>query len=180
MKVLHGRKTAGQVVLAAAIMAFAVSVYAQEVSQGPGSRGKGTMDGERRHGFVEKMLEDLGLTPEQKTALFENKKQHREEMKAVQEQIRIEREAIRAEFAKADTDRESVNSHAAKLKELQSRKVDLHIEGMIAAKEILTPEQFTKFMGKMKEKRGERGKGKWSKRWMMRGKHCERTAVVQD
>jgi Spy/CpxP family protein refolding chaperone len=156
MKEARVRKTIVKAVLILTIAVFIIPAFAAE-NAGGGRRPKAPLARGDKHHFVEKILDEMGLTSEQKTALIENKKLNRREMRSINEQIRAERKAMHAVFIKPDADRSSLDAHVERLKTLEAQKIDNFIAGMFSAKEILTPEQFTAFMEKMGRGYGRQG-----------------------
>ncbi len=117
----------------------------------------------------EKMAEvhkELGVTPEQEQKLKEYREKNHEQMKALQEQLKQKRDAIRQELEKADFNEAQVKTIHNELKSLLSQKEDLRLEGILEVRKILTPDQFKKFSDMMKDKKGfgmgmGRGGGEW-------------------
>lgn len=94
---------------------------------------------------VNQMYDKLDLSEEQRQALKEHKQGHREEMKSLKSEIQAKREALQAEMQKGDFSADKVKAINDELKTLQNKMSDQRLEGILEVREILTPEQFSKF-----------------------------------
>ena len=115
----------------------------------------------RREQRFEEMAQELNLTAEQRDKIEAHRKQHMDAVKAVQEQIRQQREAIGEELQKPQLDLEKVKQLHGDLKKLLLKKEDLMFSGILEIRDILTPEQFARFhqkMGQMRKMHKERRK----------------------
>ncbi len=92
------------------------------------------------------VFKQLDLSPEQEKQLNAHRKGHREEGKEIHESIKTKREAMKKELQKQDLDMEEINKIHSELKSMYSRKADHRLEGILEVREILTNEQFIKFM----------------------------------
>ncbi len=92
------------------------------------------------------VFKQLDLSPEQEKQLNAHRKGHREEGKEIHESIKTKREAMKKELQKQDLDMEEINKIHSELKSMYSRKADHRLEGILEVREILTNEQFVKFM----------------------------------
>ena len=102
-----------------------------------GSHGKGP--------GIEKLIENLGLTPEQVVKLKEQKGAHRQNTMQTAKELKAKRQELKEELAKEEVNKDSINSIIAQISELQSSLLYQRIQGVLTMKEILTPEQFEKF-----------------------------------
>ena len=99
------------------------------------------------------------------------KKLH-EEGRAQKKELRKEskelKEELREELMKPSSDRNRIDGIVGKMKELQGKEIYSRVDHFLAVKEILTEEQFQKFLdlhekrhgkkhGKKGEKRGRKG-----------------------
>jgi len=112
---------------------------------------------ERWQAKREAMHKELGITSEQAGQLEAQKKEHRESMKGLFDEIKAKRQALGAELQKQELDLPAVQKVHNELKALNARKEDSRLEGILAARKILTPEQFSK-MTKFMEERGKKGR----------------------
>jgi len=112
---------------------------------------------------VNKMYDKLDLSEEQRQALKKNKEGHRDEMQSLREEIKAKRESLQAEMQKADFNADKVKSINEEIKALQNKMSDQRLEGVLEVREILTPEQFSKF-NELKESHHENWKGEGGER----------------
>ena len=94
---------------------------------------------------IEKVSDELGLAPEQKTALLEQQKQARSARETIRYQIRRKRKELKEEIEKSETDQAAIEQITQELKDLQDKLIDERVTSIMKVKEILTPEQFEKF-----------------------------------
>ncbi len=102
-----------------------------------------------RENIEAKMLEvfkQLDLSPEQETQLIAHRDKHKEQDKNTHENIRIKREEIKNELQKQELNIAKINKINSELKSIKSKKDDYKLEGILEVRNILTAEQFTKFM----------------------------------
>ncbi|OGX35456.1 MAG: hypothetical protein A3C36_01715 [Omnitrophica WOR_2 bacterium RIFCSPHIGHO2_02_FULL_52_10] len=116
----------------------------------------------------EALHKKLGITPEQAEKLDAQKAKHREGLKTLWEEIKAKREALAAELQKKEVNLDAVSKLHNELKALNAQKEDQRLEGILAAREVLTPEQFSQMMEFGKE---HRGKGRQSKRFHEDGEY---------
>ena len=110
----------------------------------------------------EELFKDLNLTPEQMEKVKAKHETQKGLHKQEWEQMKAKMEALHAELGKPVTDRAVVNGLIADINTLKGQGFAERIEGVLALKEILTPEQFAKFQAKHKE-RGFGKHGDWKK-----------------
>ena len=101
------------------------------------------------------LYKKLGLTPEQAEKLDAQKAKHREGMTVLWEEIKAKREALAAELQKKEINLDAVYTLHNELKALNAQKEDKRLEGILAAREILSPEQFSQMMEFRKERQGK-------------------------
>ena len=135
---------------------FGGYVQAQETSEGP-SFNKEEMK-EKWKAKKEEMYKELGITPEQAEQLKAQKEKHREGVKGLFEEIKARRQALGEELQKEEIDLDAVRKIHNDLKALNAQKEDKRLEGILEAREILTPEQFAQMM-QFREQHGK----KWRK-----------------
>jgi len=109
---------------------------------------------------VNKMYEKLGLSEEQRNQLKAQKESHRDEMKGTREQLQTKHQEFQAEIQKADFDAGKLKAINNDIKSLHNKIADYRLESILKVREILTPEQFAKFMQMKEEHKGE-WKGKF-------------------
>lgn len=102
----------------------------------------------------EALYKELKLTDEQKKLLEENRKTHREEARAMFDEMRQKRALMKEELQKDSLDMAKINSINQDLKALQAKMLDHRLERILEVRKILTPEQFKKFLEKTGQRRG--------------------------
>ena len=108
-------------------------------------------DRHMRGNHMERMIEDLELTPEQQNQLLELRQEWQGEMRARRQEMQARREAVE------EIDREAMRA------EMQAMRAQMDAD----LREILTDEQWARFEEKRAEsmeERGHRGKGHEGKR----------------
>ena len=124
------------------------SVFAQE-EQGP----EHAMKHKGEHG---ELFKQLNLTEDQKKQLKANKEKQKEQMKAAFTQMKAQKDAMHQELMKKDLDMAKINAIQSQIKAFQAQMVDNHLNSILEVRKILTPEQFSKFISLMEER-----KSKW-------------------
>jgi Spy/CpxP family protein refolding chaperone len=104
---------------------------------------------------------DLGLNQNQKDQMKAVREENREKMKTDFEATKALRQKIKEEFLKANPDPAALDSYADQMSQLHKQMIKNRFAGIFKTKQILTPEQFTKFM----DMRQHRGKGDHNKKW---------------
>ncbi|MCX5656811.1 MAG: periplasmic heavy metal sensor [Candidatus Omnitrophica bacterium] len=119
-------------------------VYAQ-------TKGESRQHGDKQKGRV---FKELNLTPEQEKKLEENRKAQGEEMTKLHMAIKEKQAKLQEELKNPLVTRATIEPLVNEIKFLQAELIDRRIGGIFAVKEILTPEQFSRFQ-QMTEKRQE-------------------------
>jgi len=124
--------------------------------------------GAKKEGKMDKIMQELGLTDEQKEKLKEMKDAQRESGKEIRAQQREKREEMRKELEKTEPDLTKINKLIDEMAELDKQKTKNRVQGILDMKKVLTPEQYKalneKFHEKMKEKK---------KFWQRKRQHWE-------
>lgn len=111
----------------------------------------------RQHAEWEKkmdgVLNTLNLTEEQHAQLKTVHEKYRGEGKELMEAMFSKREELETAIESDTLDEAKVKQLHAELKELKTKMEDKRLEGIIAVRHILTPEQFKKFNAQKKEMR---------------------------
>ena len=130
---------------------------------GPAFAGKGKDRPEgfqKKHEKMEKsgheIFDKLNLTDEQKSKLEKNKKDGREQGKALFEKMRKLKESMQAELMKTEPDTDQLKSINAEIKAAQAAMEDNRLESILRVRKILTPEQFSQFLSMTKEHSSDR------------------------
>jgi Spy/CpxP family protein refolding chaperone len=92
------------------------------------------------------LADELNLSEKQKEELKAKKQEHREAMKKLHEALREKKIELREELEKPDSNKKRIAFLASETKELMGKLVDINIKNILGVKEVLTPEQFEKFM----------------------------------
>jgi len=113
---------------------------------------------QKREGPMRELDQRLNLTDEQKKLLKENRESRKEDIKENNLKLKAAKDAIKEELKKKDLDMAAVNKLHAQVKDLQMKMEDYRLEGILAVRKILTPEQYAKFIEFTVERRGGKHK----------------------
>ena len=119
-----------------------------------GHEGKEGMHGKKdweKH--VAEMHKKLGLSDDQEKQLKEHREKGRAQMEALRDKMQAKQEEMRAELQKEKFDVDKVKAIHAELKALKAEAEDNRLDGILQVRQILTAEQFHKFM-ELKEEHG--------------------------
>ncbi len=128
---------------------------------GPG-RGHGPgMDGGPMFGLMhhERMKAELGLTDEQSAKLHQIFTDSKKASIRARADLEVKRMELHELMMADKTDREAALKKAAEISDLRGQMMRQHIETMLAAKAVLTPEQQKKMHALMAEHMSRRGEG---------------------
>ena len=119
---------------------------------GPG-RGPG-MGGGPMMGLLhnERMKAELGLTDEQSGKLHQIFSDSRKSSIRARAELEVKRMELHEIMAADKTDREAALKKAAEISDLRAQMMRQHVETMLAAKAVLTPEQQKKMHALMAER----------------------------
>ncbi len=145
-------------VLTGALILVLTSLTLSGRSQPLAENEGGPPEGKGR--FIDSVIEDLSLTPEQQTQFKEQRQQHHQEVQALQEQLRDKRQALKNELSKPSSDEDALQGIASDMKKLQGQMIDYRIDRVLEMKQILTPEQYQTFHQKIEERK-DKPRGKW-------------------
>jgi len=104
---------------------------------------------------IQDIYNQLNLTDDQKKQLEANKKQHRAIMKSAHQEMRTEKQALQEELMKPQLDMPKINKLHDQIKAAQSQIEDNKLSSILAVRAILSPEQFSKFVGLMRKHKEE-------------------------
>lgn len=116
----------------------------------------------KKNGGPERMFKDLGLTQEQQDQLKARRNAEKEQGKTSREALKAKMQALHEEISKPDVDKLKVDSIVMEINTLKGQEFARRTEGILAMKEILTPEQFAKFQ-EHHQKKMEKKQWKWKK-----------------
>lgn len=104
---------------------------------------------------MHKLMKELNLTGEQKDKIKAEREKRKPEMKAAREKAKAAREKLREAF-KQNASADQLRTLKNEVQAAQTAAGDLRFEGMLALREVLTPEQRAKF-NEWQEKRQAKG-----------------------
>lgn len=136
---------------------FSILLLAASVCASPEDGGDWK---ERKEARMKEVREKLDLTPEQDKKLEAHRKAHWEEGKKLREEKRAKKDALRAALEDPAMDAGKVKALHEEVKQLEARISDHRLEGILAVRGILTPEQFKKFHDMHEKSKDGRGKGR--------------------
>ncbi len=137
------------------IILLTVSLAAAEWDGG-GTRG-------RNDDTRDKMKAELNLTKEQQKKLETHRIEQRAAMEKSMLEIKEKREELKAALEQPKLDRIGLQKINDELKDAQNEMADLRLEGILYVREVLTPEQFKKFLSLAPEMKDHRRK-EWKER----------------
>ena len=108
-------------------------------------------------GDFDEISKELNLTPQQQQQITQRRAKEKQQAQDFVQKLQACRQSLNQELEKDAPDRAKVSALAAEMKELIGSRVQSRIEGILALKEILTPEQF-------KALRNKPRKFNWQKR----------------
>ena len=73
-------------------------------------------------------------------------------MKDIRKQLNEKRLAMKAELEKPESDKDVIDQLSSDIKQLTGQQIDLHTAAMLKMKEVLTPDQFKKFLEIMEKR----------------------------
>ncbi|MFH1355146.1 MAG: periplasmic heavy metal sensor [Candidatus Omnitrophota bacterium] len=138
-------------ILCAGVLLWLNAAYAQM----PQCEGKDSSEKPGR-----RILQQLNLTGEQQAKLEENQAAQKLKMQASISKMKEAQAKLKEAIQDPKSTRITVEPLIKKIKEIQAQMIDNRTEGIFAAKEILTPEQFRQFQ-QIVEKRREGVKGRF-------------------
>ncbi|MFH1857878.1 MAG: periplasmic heavy metal sensor [Candidatus Omnitrophota bacterium] len=131
-----------------------VSALAQPPGEGPGGADR-QRDRERMR---QEFIQELNVTPEQQEKLDNQRREHQTRGKELVEKLRAKQLELRTELEKPAIDKNKVNAIVSEMKTLMGKRLDLRVEGILAMRSVLTPEQVAKMQEKRKERQMRRGR----------------------
>jgi protein CpxP len=139
--------------VAVSVPLVAAAVYAQE-AKAPEVKARGAQCADGHKNKSGKMFEQLNLTAEQKQELQASRQAQRAQREATMSSLKEKRKILQDALKSPMVTRAGAQAIADEIKALQAKQGDLRLDGIFAAKEILTPEQFAKFQQIKEEKSG--------------------------
>jgi len=128
-----------------------VPTFAEDSANGV----KPAADNENRY---EVAANKLNLNAEQKEKMKAMRQNQKQQMTELQLSLKEKRLKLKDELNKPGATRESIAPLADDIKNIMAKMVDQRIEGILAVKEILTPDQFSQLQqAKQQMRKDERG-----------------------
>jgi len=107
-------------------------------------------DADKHRGeHIQEVFNQLNLTDEQKKELDANKQEARASIKSLHQQMKQAHEAMQAELMKTQLDMGRIHVLHAQIKSFENQEEDLKLNSILAVRQILTTDQFTKFINMM-------------------------------
>lgn len=100
------------------------------------------------------VIKELNLTAEQQEAITKQRSEDKAAFAQMRQKNRELREAVRKELDSENTDMAKLSQLVAQTKELAGQRIDAQINGILAMKKLLTPEQFKTLNSKIKPPEG--------------------------
>lgn len=122
-------------------------------AEGTGWGSKGDRDDMHKQ-----MKSELGLTKEQEKKLDTHRIEHRAEMEKLMLVIKEKREELKTALEDPKMNHHAVERINSDLKDAHNDMADKRLEGILYVREVLTPEQFKKFLSLRPGKDGKEGK----------------------
>lgn len=135
------------------VILLAASLAAAE-REGGGPRRR---DDDRR----DKMKAELNLTKEQQKKLDTHRIEQRAAMEKAMLDIKEKREELKAALEQPKLNRIALQKINDELKDAQNEMADQRLEGILYVREVLTPDQFKKFLSLAPEMK-EHGRKEWN------------------
>lgn len=151
------------VILTAAPLVFSDDVPAQDETVSQEMRAKFRAKMEER---IKEIHKELGLSPEQQQKLNAHREQQSKGREEFFSQMRAKRKELAQELQNPELNMDRVNAIHTEIKAMMNQKADQKLEHILYVRQVLTPEQFSKFMGLMEKHKNrwrEKGREGWSK-----------------
>lgn len=159
----------------ALILVGLLALTAWAADKGPGGWGSGGGQGRGfggpMFGFLhnERMKAELGLTDEQAEKLRQIFMDSRKASIRTRADLKIQRMELHELMRAEKTDRDATLKKVQAISALREQMMRQHVESMLAAKTVLTPEQQKKVHAMMAERMSRRGEGFRGRRGLRRG-----------
>jgi len=152
-----------------------LSLPLRAADQGPGGwgpgRGRGPGMGGPMFGLLhnQRVKAELGLTDEQSEKLRKLFSETHKASIRSRAELKIKRMELHELMMASTTDREAAMKKVTDISDLRAQRMRQHVESMLAAKTILTPEQQKKIHTMMADRMSRRGEGFRGRRGSGRG-----------
>jgi Spy/CpxP family protein refolding chaperone len=106
----------------------------------------------KRENMEQKIDKELNLSAEQREQLKSFRADQQTVRQDIKKQLAEKRLAMKDELAKPESDKSIIDQLSADIKQLAGQGIDLHTAAMLKMKEVLTQEQFKKFLEIMEKR----------------------------
>jgi Spy/CpxP family protein refolding chaperone len=106
---------------------------------------------------IQEVFSLLNLTDEQKKQLEANKEQHRSKMESARQEMKTDKKALQEELMSSQLNMDRINQIHGQIKALMSQMEDERLNSILAVRQILTPDQFSRFVDLMAKHKQEHG-----------------------
>ncbi len=114
---------------------------------------KGKMIRERIKKEMNSIMDEIGITPEQKEQLQEQRKKHMGEFKEIWQQLKSKQAELRKLLKEKKVNMDAVEKVKKELLDLRAKDIDQKIQGTLEMKKILTEEQLNQLTEKIEAHR---------------------------
>jgi Spy/CpxP family protein refolding chaperone len=144
MKKITGVRICTQLIVY--LLAVAPAAYAQPAGAPPFPGGPKEDELVQMEQQKKQLFQYLQLSAEQKAQLDANRVKHWKEIYTLQNEIKEKRAALRDALDNPQLDIQKVKEFHGDLKVLYGKIEDIHLEGILGVRQILNPQQFSKFI----------------------------------
>jgi Spy/CpxP family protein refolding chaperone len=154
-----GARLAGAALLVAVLGTATLSAFAQPCGFGPGGHGPGMQGGGAGMGMmmggrgIERMLDSVNATAEQRAQIKQIAERARTDMQAQRDAHRGQREAMAKLFAAPTVDANAVEAQRAQMMAMHDAQSRRMTQAMVEASRVLTPEQRKQMADRMAQRR---------------------------
>jgi Spy/CpxP family protein refolding chaperone len=134
---------------------FGSSVFAEDDVTGLGYGPKGNLNRKAEGKRMNAIHEKLGLNDEQKTKVEKLNDDHFKKVGELRKDLKAATDGLKAELEKEKTNKSAIKKLSKRIKNAQSKMVDLRTDHILNLKGILSPEQFKK-LNELQNDRGRR------------------------
>lgn len=133
------------------ITAFAISIAAVGAMAEGQSAENEQASQTGREGF-KGFFKDLNLSREQRLKLMEMRRGNQGKIRSMREELQTRIKELRSELKNPSSDNSRISSLTGEIKNLMGQLLDQRVQGVLQLKQILTPEQFSKFQDKIQNR----------------------------
>ncbi|OGS18502.1 MAG: hypothetical protein A2219_03665 [Elusimicrobia bacterium RIFOXYA2_FULL_50_26] len=124
---------------------MSVAVFTVQAKDVPGNHGQGAgMNMHQGREMRQNLKKELQLTDDQEKKMQEHRRTHQEKMNALREQMQAQRDALKKELDKPQSDAATLTKISNEMKTIAGKLIAGRLDGILEIKKILTPGQFQK------------------------------------